>query len=81
MNFQPGSLPISLDADDVDEEGNIIAELSQEIRETIREESESLEVLREEVGEFPSGKPDSHNALLKESLEQMISRARRDIDR
>lgn len=80
IHFQPGSLPLPLDLDDAEEDGNVIAELTQEIRETLKEGTESLEALKEEVGEFPGGRTGGQNALLKDSLKQMISRAQRDID-
>lgn len=77
IDFQPGSLP--LDLDDVEEEGNVVAELSQEIRDSLKEETESLELLEQEVGDIPGGKQGSHAGLLKEGLEQLLSKAQRDV--
>lgn len=79
LDFRPGSVPLPADLDDPDEDGTVIAELNQEIKDSLRDETETLELLDQEVREFPGGKAGSHSQLLKEGLEQMISRAYRDI--
>lgn len=77
LDFQPGSLP--LDLNDNEEEGNVVVELSQEIKESLREETETRELLEQEVRDFPGGKQGSHAGLLKEGLEHILSKAQRDI--
>jgi len=80
LDFRPGSLPLPTgDDEEVEDDENVIAELSQEIREMLREDTETMESLEQEVRDFPGGKEGSHAQLLKDGLERMIDRGRRDI--
>ncbi|TVY60665.1 hypothetical protein LSUE1_G006621, partial [Lachnellula suecica] len=69
INFQPGSLPLDSDDD------NVIAELAGEIAGMLKEQDEDFELLREEVIDLEEGRPGSELGQRKESLGLGVQRA------
>ncbi|KAH8657642.1 Sec20-domain-containing protein [Tricladium varicosporioides] len=69
IKFQPGSVPVE------SEEGNAITELTLEIQQTIKDQDEDFEILQEEVCDLNSGRPDSELRQNKDSLNQAVKRA------
>jgi protein transport protein SEC20 len=69
LKFQPGSIPLD------DEDGNVSAELSSEIHQTLREQSEDFELLEQEVRDLPSGRPGSDLERDKAELASRVARA------
>ncbi|EKD19273.1 uncharacterized protein L3040_009287 [Drepanopeziza brunnea f. sp. 'multigermtubi'] len=76
INFQPGSVPLSSD----DGEGNALQELAQEISQTIREQDEDFEIMREEVEELDVGKKGSERDVQKAELRGAVVRAVRELE-
>ena len=68
LRFQPGSVPLD------DEEGDVSEELSSEIHQTLKEQSEDLELLEQEVEDLPSGRPGSDQGRDKAELSSRVSR-------
>lgn len=75
LNFQPGSVPL----DNNDE--NVATELSGEINQVLREEEEDLELLVEELVDLRGGKDGSEAARRKERLREGVERLEGDIKR
>jgi protein transport protein SEC20 len=69
IKFQPGSIPLD------DEDGNVSAELSSEIHQTLKEQAEDLELLDQEVQDLPSGRPGSDREKDKAELSTRVTRA------
>jgi hypothetical protein len=69
IKFQPGSIPLD------NEEGNVIAELTAEIQQTIRDQDDDFKLLQEEVKDLESGRPGSELELQKSGLEYTVERA------
>jgi protein transport protein SEC20 len=73
LKFQPGSIPLD------DEEGNVSTELSDEISDTLREQAEDLELLEQEVLDFPAGRKGSKRDQDKSYMLEIINKASRDL--
>src|SRR5271169_4189203 len=69
IKFQPGSIPLD------DEDGDVSAELSAEIHQTLKEQAEDLELLDQEIQDLPSGRPGSDRERDKEDLSSRVTRA------
>jgi protein transport protein SEC20 len=69
IKFQPGSIPLD------DEDGDVSAELSSEIHQTLKEQAEDLELLDQEVQDLPSGRPGSDRERDKAELSSRVTRA------
>lgn len=69
LNFQPGSVPLD------DEDGDVSAELSGEIHQTLKEQSEDLELLEQEVEDLPTGRPGSDQDRDRAELSSRVGRA------
>ncbi|PBP26927.1 Sec20 domain containing protein [Diplocarpon rosae] len=74
INFQPGSVPLSIDEDD-----NILREMVSEIHQTIREQDEEFEILQEEVEELVEGKKGSEMEHQKIELRSAVVRGIREL--
>ena len=68
FSFQPGSIPFD------NEDDNVIIELSTEIQQTIKDQDEDFELLREEASGLESGKLGSELEEQKRGLEEVIRR-------
>jgi protein transport protein SEC20 len=68
IKFQPGFIPLD------DEDGDISAELSSEIHQTLKEQAEDLELLDQEVQDLPSGRPGSDREKDKAELSTRVTR-------
>jgi protein transport protein SEC20 len=68
IKFQPGSIPLD------NEDGNVAAELTAEIHQTIKEQDEDFEMLQEEVYDMDSGRPGSELQDQKITLDQGVKR-------
>lgn len=73
LKFQPGSIPLD------DDEGNVVTELSDEINDTLRDQAEDLEVLEQEVLDFPAGRKGSKRDQDKVYMLEIIDKASRDL--
>lgn len=75
LKYQPGSVPL------VSDEDNVGTELSSEISQILRDEEEDLELLQEEVEDLRDGRPGSeteHNKTrLKDGTERLKQELRR----
>ncbi len=69
IKFQPGSIPLD------DEDGDVSAELSSEIHQTLKEQAEDLELLDQEVQDLPPGRPGSDRERDKAELGSRVTRA------
>lgn len=69
IKFQPGSIPLH------DEDGDVSAELSSEIHQTLKEQAEDLELLDQEVQDLPSGRLGSDRERDKAELSSRVTRA------
>ena len=69
IKFQPGSIPLD------DEDGDVGAELSSEIHQTLKEQAEDLELLGQEAQDLPSGRPGSDRERDKVELSSRVTRA------
>jgi protein transport protein SEC20 len=69
IKFQPGSIPPD------DEDGDVSAELSSEIHQTLKEQAEDLELLDQDVQDLPSGRPGSDRERDKAELSSRVTRA------
>jgi protein transport protein SEC20 len=69
IKFQPGSIPLD------DDDGDVSEELSSEIHQTLKEQSEDLELLDQEVQDLPSGRPRSDRERDKAELSSRVTRA------
>jgi protein transport protein SEC20 len=69
IKFQPGSVPLD------DEDGDVSAELSSEIHQTLKEQAEDLELLDQEAQDLPSGRPGSDREKDKAELISRVTRA------
>lgn len=69
FKFQPGSIPLN------NAEDNVMVELCEEIKQTIKDQDEDLELLREEVLDMAAGRYGSELAVRKEGLENSVERA------
>jgi hypothetical protein len=74
INFQPGSLPLN-DGD----EGNIITELKLEIHQTLKDQEEDFEVLKEEVVDLDSGRVGGELEQQRNALIQAVDRALKEL--
>lgn len=74
INFQPGSVPLASD-----EESGVLQELAAEIHQTIRDQDEDFEVLKEEVEELDEGKKGSDAEDQKRQLQGAVMRGRREL--
>ena len=74
LKFQPGSVPLSNDPED-----NPGAELSGEIAAILREETDDLDLLREEVADLPPGRSGSETEHSQKRLDEAISRLEADL--
>jgi protein transport protein SEC20 len=61
LNFQPGSVPLD------GEEGDVRAELSSEIHESLKQQEEELELLKQEAEDYSQS---SGNALRRRNSER-----------
>lgn len=68
-HWQPGSLPLNSDGDDV------ITELSTEIVQTLREQDDDLELLEEEAASLDAGHRGSELEERKVGFQEVIQRA------
>lgn len=75
IKFQPGSVPLE------SEEGNAITELTLEIQQTIKDQDEDFEILQEEVYDLNPGRPDSELRQNRDSLDQAVKRAIKELQR
>jgi len=73
IKFQPGSIPLD------DEDGDVSAELSSEIHQTLKEQAEDLELLDQEVQDLPSGRPGSDRENDKAELSTRVTRASQEL--
>jgi len=69
IKFQPGSVPLD------DEDGDVSAELSSEIHQTLKEQAEDLELLDQEAQDLPSGRPGSDREKDKDELISSVTRS------
>jgi predicted nucleic acid-binding Zn-ribbon protein len=76
LKFQPGSVPLSADEDD-----NVSSELGAEISQIIREESEDLELLQEEITDLRSGRPGSDTEHSKARLRDGVKGLQQELKR
>lgn len=67
LGFQPGSVPL-------DEDENVMTELSSEIHQTLRDQDEDFELLQEEVYDLDSGRIGSELEQEKERLDSIVKR-------
>lgn len=75
LKFQPGSIPLD------NEEGDVSAELSTEIHQTLKEQDEDLELLQQEVHDFPAGRSGTQREKDKASLVEMATRIEKDLNK
>jgi protein transport protein SEC20 len=68
IKFQPGSIPLDT------EDGDISAELSSEIHQTLRDQEEDLELLGQEIQDLPSGRSGSEREQEKALLDEKAAR-------
>src|ERR1700738_2589505 len=73
LKFQPGSIPLD------DEDGDVSAELSNEIHQTLKEQTEDLELLDQEVQDMPSGRAGSDHERDNAELSSRVTRAGQDV--
>ncbi|ROT36815.1 hypothetical protein SODALDRAFT_345494 [Sodiomyces alkalinus F11] len=73
IRFQPGSVPLSADED------NVATELSTEIIQILREEDEELELLEEEVEDLKGGRPGSEAEHTKMRLKDGVERLKQEL--
>ncbi|CAG8971628.1 hypothetical protein HYALB_00008022 [Hymenoscyphus albidus] len=69
LKFQPGSVPLDNDDD------NVMAELTADIHQTLKEQEEDFEVLQEDVLDLNPGRAGSELELQKEGLDSAVKRA------
>lgn len=74
INFQPGSVRLG-----DDEDGNVLHELAAEIHQTIRDQDEDFELLKEEVEELDEGKRGSEMEQQKAELKGALLRGVREL--
>lgn len=74
INFQPGSVPLG-----GDEDGNVLQELASEIHQTIRDQDEDFELLKEEVEELDEGKRGSEMEQQKAEIKSAVMRSVREL--
>ena len=69
IKFQPGSVPLD------DDEDNVKTELTAEIHQTIKDQEEDLEVLKDDVADLESGARGSEQGQLNAGLQRNVNRA------
>ncbi|KAL1844274.1 hypothetical protein VTJ49DRAFT_2331 [Mycothermus thermophilus] len=79
LRFEPGSVP--LPADGTDSSDNVATELSAEIAQTLRDEEDDLELLREEVADLPPARPGSDAEQRKTRLRDAAATLQADLNR
>ena len=83
IKFQPGSVPLSASISSTpgedDLESNPAAELSAEINQTLREEEDELELLREEIADLPSRAPGTETEHRRLRLREGAQRLRQEL--
>ncbi|KAH6685386.1 hypothetical protein F5X68DRAFT_262639 [Plectosphaerella plurivora] len=73
LHFEPGSVPLGADED------NVASELSTEIGQILREEEEELELLQEEVEDVRGGRPGSEAEHTKVRLKDGVQRLKEEL--
>lgn len=73
LKFQPGSVPLD------DDEENVITELATEIQQTLRDQEEDFEGLKEDVLDLQDGGPGSESADRKRDLDVTVRRAMKEL--
>jgi protein transport protein SEC20 len=74
LKFQPGSVPLSADEDD-----NVGSELSAEISQILKEESEDVGVLQEEITDLRPGRPGSDTEHTRTRLQDGVKRLEQEL--
>lgn len=69
LKFQPGSVPLDNDDD------NVMAELTADIHQTLKEQEEDFGILQEDVLDLNPGRSGSELELQKEGLDSAVKRA------
>lgn len=75
LHFEPGSVPLGADED------NVASELSTEIGQILREEEEELELLQEEVEDIRGGRAGSEAEHTKVRLKDGVQRLKDELKR
>lgn len=76
LKFPPGAIPLNLGSSD-----NVAAELSNEIHDTLREQTDDLELVEQEIKDQASGRKGSDTEINKLRLLERATRAQQELKR